>query len=149
MANSVDTGSPVTAQRAQVVPLRSAATPTNAAATGAAPSGAARQVSAEGGNARPAEVAAAQSRESAERVREATRDVSDYIQTVSRSLQISVDDELGSPVVQVLDTETDEVIRQIPTEEVLEIARFLRGSVEAATERNAAAIKGLLVDQEG
>ena len=106
MANSVDTGSPVTAQRAQVVPLRSAATPTNAAATGAAPSGAARQVSAEGGNARPAEVAAAQSRESAERVREATRDVSDYIQTVSRSLQISVDDELGSPVVQVLDTET-------------------------------------------
>ena len=148
MANSVDTGSPITAQRSQVVPLRSAATPTREAASGAAPGGAARQLSAEGGNARPAEVAA-QSRESAERVREATRDVSDYIQTVSRSLQISVDDELGSPVVQVLDTETDEVIRQIPTEEVLEIARFLRGSVDAAAERNAAAIKGLLVDQEG
>ena len=145
MANSVDTGSPITAPRSQVVPLRSAATSTGEVASGSAP----RQLPADGGNARPAEAQAVRQQESAERVREATRDVSDYIQTVSRSLQISVDDELGSPVVQVLDTETDEVIRQIPTEEVLEIARFLRGSVEAASERNAAAIKGLLVDQEG
>ena len=57
--------------------------------------------------------------------------------------------ELGSTVVQVFDAETEELIRQIPAEEVLEIARYLRGRLEAASEATGAAIKGLLVDREG
>ena len=145
MANPVDTGSLTTPPQARVIPLRSAQ-----ASRAEVPEAAAeRQVAAESGNTRPAVDQAQQQRESAERLREATRDVSDYIQTVSRSLQISVDNELGSTVVQVFDAETEELIRQIPAEEVLEIARYLRGRLEAASEATGAAIKGLLVDREG
>ncbi|CAN0605577.1 unnamed protein product, partial [Ectocarpus sp. 12 AP-2014] len=63
------------------------------------------------------------------------------------SLQISVDGDLGSTIVRVLDTETDELIRQIPSEEFLQIARYLRqqGSSEIA----GAAVRGILLDSEG
>ena len=42
-----------------------------------------------------------------------------------RNLQFSVDDESGRMVIKVVDSQTDEVIRQIPKEEMLEIARSL------------------------
>jgi len=41
------------------------------------------------------------------------------------SLEFSVDDESGRTVVKVLDSQTNEVIRQIPSEEMLAIARNL------------------------
>jgi flagellar protein FlaG len=71
---------------------------------------------------RPAQV-------SAEDLAEATENISDYIQTVSRSLSISIDDTLDTPVITVKNAETEEVIRQIPSEEVLEISRFISGQV--------------------
>jgi len=42
-----------------------------------------------------------------------------------RNLQFSVDDDSGRMVIKVVDSQTDEVIRQIPKEEMLEIARSL------------------------
>ena len=42
-----------------------------------------------------------------------------------RNLQFSVDGDSGRMVIKVVDSQTEEVIRQIPKEEVLEIARSL------------------------
>ena len=40
-------------------------------------------------------------------------------------LKISIDDDLGVQVVKIMDTSTDQVIRQIPSEEMLELAKSL------------------------
>lgn len=43
----------------------------------------------------------------------------------STNLKISIDDQSGKTVVKVVDGDTDEVIRQIPSEEMLSISRRL------------------------
>lgn len=52
--------------------------------------------------------------------------LSAHVQNLQRSLQFSVDTESGETVVRVVDTKTQEVIRQIPSEELLVIAERLR-----------------------
>lgn len=49
-----------------------------------------------------------------------------HVQNLQRSLHFSVDQASGETVVRVIDTETKEVIRQIPSEELLAIAERLR-----------------------
>ncbi len=51
--------------------------------------------------------------------------LNDYVQDVQRSLRFSVDELTGRTVITVLDSETDEVIRQIPAEEVLAVMQDL------------------------
>lgn len=80
-------------------------------------------------------------------VSQATREIADYMQSVSRSLKISVDDDLGTTVIRVLDPQTDKLIRQIPPEEALALARFI-AEQRAAPERGAA-IPGILFDGKG
>lgn len=46
-------------------------------------------------------------------------------QIVSRDLNFSIDEASGETVIKVVDPATDEVVRQIPSEEVLRIARSL------------------------
>lgn len=82
-----------------------------------------------------------------EQVESATRDITDYMQSVSRSLQISVDDSLGTTIIRVLDAETDELVRQIPAEKAVEVARYL--SDKQAAGESADPLRGLLVDKEG
>jgi flagellar protein FlaG len=43
----------------------------------------------------------------------------------ANALQFSLDDQTGKTVVRVVDSETGELIRQIPSEELMEIARAL------------------------
>ena len=49
----------------------------------------------------------------------------DYVQNGQRSLKFSIDEISGRNVVKVIDKQTEEVIRQIPIEEVLTIARTI------------------------
>jgi flagellar protein FlaG len=49
--------------------------------------------------------------------------ISDYVQTIRRELQLTVDDDSGSTVVNVFNKETDELIRQIPSEDFLKLAK--------------------------
>lgn len=49
--------------------------------------------------------------------------ISDYVQNVQRSLTFSVDKASGRTVIKVIDSANNEVIRQIPSEEVLDIAK--------------------------
>jgi flagellar protein FlaG len=58
-------------------------------------------------------------------IRRAVQDLNHYVQSLRRDLRFSVDEESGETVVRVTDPENGEVIRQIPSEEVLAIARSL------------------------
>jgi len=59
--------------------------------------------------------------------------MNEHVQSLQRNLQFSVDDESGLSVVTVMDRETEEVIRQIPSEEMLALARrFAADSDEGA-----------------
>ena len=60
-----------------------------------------------------------------EQLQNAVSQINEHVQNLQRSLQFTVDDKSGKDVVTVLDTETKEVIRQYPSEEVLQIARNL------------------------
>ena len=66
--------------------------------------------------------------------------INDYVQNVQRTLQFSVDDNTGTTVVKVLDSETDEVIRQFPPEEALALARHLQASQETQAQDNSGLI---------
>jgi flagellar protein FlaG len=61
---------------------------------------------------------------------DAVRELNSHIQNVQRNLQFDLDDESGHTVVRVLDAETDEVIRQMPSEEVLALARHIKSMTE-------------------
>jgi len=51
--------------------------------------------------------------------------ISDFVQNFQRDLQFTVDTETGRTVIKVVDSKTDEVIRQIPSEETLRMAQNL------------------------
>ena len=61
-----------------------------------------------------------------EKVQEAVAQLNDYIQSVQRDLEFNIDKESGRMVVSVLDTSTKEIIRQIPDEMALKLARNLQ-----------------------
>lgn len=74
--------------------------------------------------------------EVAQRLENSVSELNDLVQSVQRDLQFSIDELSGSTVIKVLDTKTDEVIRQIPSEEVL------------ALTRNIESLKGVLFSAE-
>lgn len=53
-------------------------------------------------------------------------ELNSYMQNLNRSLQFSIDEQSGDTIIKVIDSETDELIRQIPAEELL----VLRSSLE-------------------
>lgn len=57
-----------------------------------------------------------------EQLTEAVSRIQSYLSASRRELQINVDQGSGRTVVRVVNPETQEVIRQIPTEEVLKLA---------------------------
>ena len=51
--------------------------------------------------------------------------VQDFTKTLANELKFNIDEDSGQMVVKIVDSATDEVIRQIPSEEMLEIAKAL------------------------
>jgi flagellar protein FlaG len=60
-----------------------------------------------------------------EKVTQAVSKLNDFVQNTQRNLQFSVDQKSGAMVVKVIDAATEKVIRQMPTEETLRLARSL------------------------
>jgi len=58
-----------------------------------------------------------------ENISKVVQDLNDYVQNTRRQLRFDVDEKTGYTVVQVLDSETKETIRQIPAEEIMALAR--------------------------
>ncbi len=51
---------------------------------------------------------------------------------VRRELKFSIDEDSGRAVVQVWDSETGDMIRQLPSDEVLAVSRHIREVLEAS-----------------
>jgi len=58
-------------------------------------------------------------------VRESVEKLNEFIRPYVTSLQFSVDKDLGRIVVKIMDGETKEVIKQIPSEDVLALTKAL------------------------
>lgn len=82
-----------------------------------------------------APVTNAQATETELDVVDAVQRVQDYVQTIERDLHFSIDEDSGRTIIKVIDPATDEVVRQIPPEELLDILHSLEngsgGLVEA------------------
>jgi flagellar protein FlaG len=72
------------------------------------------------------EAGAAKDQASADKqLQKAVADLRDAVEPLARDLQFSVDKDTGRTVVKIIDSSTDKVIRQIPSEEALAIAKDL------------------------
>ncbi|MDH5275176.1 MAG: flagellar protein FlaG [Gammaproteobacteria bacterium] len=60
-----------------------------------------------------------------ERIRQAVQQIQSYLNDSQRQLQFQVDADSGRTIVRVVNPETKELIRQIPGEEVLKLARAI------------------------
>lgn len=69
-------------------------------------------------------------------VQESVEKLNNFIRPYVTSLQFSVDKDLGRVVVKIMDSETKEVIKQIPSEDVLALTKAL------------GKVAGLIVKQE-
>lgn len=74
-------------------------------------------------------------------LKEAVSKINDYVQNLKRDLAFSIDEVSGKTVITVTDPESDEVIRQIPSEEMLQIARYFAEKTASEAEDKS---KGLL-----
>ncbi|OQW39474.1 MAG: flagellar biosynthesis protein FlaG [Proteobacteria bacterium SG_bin4] len=63
--------------------------------------------------------------ESAEQVKQAVQKIQGTVNNLAQNLQFSIDEDTGKTIIKVMDVHTEEVIRQIPTEEAVKIARTL------------------------
>lgn len=60
-----------------------------------------------------------------ERVEQAVQQIQSYLNDSQRELQFQVDSDSGRTIVRVVNPETKELIRQIPGEEMLKLARAI------------------------
>jgi flagellar protein FlaG len=60
-----------------------------------------------------------------EQVTEAIKKVQEAISPVAQDLQFSVDKDNGTIIIKLLDTKTQTVLKQIPTEQALDISKAL------------------------
>jgi len=74
---------------------------------------------------KPLERPVAEVAETPQDLDKAVKRLNDYAQSTQRDLQFSLDESSGRTVITVLDTTTDEVIRQLPNEVTLNLARQL------------------------
>lgn len=77
-----------------------------------------------------------QAEASRQQIEDAVKAVNEFVKPLNNSLQFNIDDDTGKTVVKVIDTSTEEVIRQFPSEEMLSIAKAIDQ------------MKGLLIHQK-
>lgn len=75
----------------------------------------------------------------------AVSDINSYVQSVRRELQFSVSDllPLGRAIIKVVDSDTDEIIREIPSEDAIRIARKISEQFE-----DSSYIEGLIFSDQ-
>ncbi len=57
-----------------------------------------------------------------------------------RGLRFQVDREVGKTIINVVDRNSDEVVRQIPAKEVLQVARFLKEQLDTDPQKALSSI---------
>ena len=97
---------------------------------------------------RQAPAASVEQREpSSSEVKQAVNDINDYLQNINRELRFRVDDalSLGRTVVTIIDSETQETIREFPSEEALALARRLQ---EEQIDSSNPSVEGLFISDQ-
>jgi flagellar protein FlaG len=61
----------------------------------------------------------------AEALQTAVEKIQEFIRKAASDIEFSIDEDSGRTVVKVVDRETEEVIRQIPSQEMLDLAQAL------------------------
>jgi flagellar protein FlaG len=59
------------------------------------------------------------------KIESVTRQIDSFLRSMNKSLQFRLDESTGRMIVSICDSETGEVIRQVPGEEALRIAQSL------------------------
>ena len=80
-------------------------------------------------------------------VERAAATVASFIESVPTSVRVAFDEQIDSPILTVVDAETAEVIRQIPSEDLVAIARFLE--THDVDPVGSKALAGVLISAEG
>ena len=62
---------------------------------------------------------------SMEQIKQAVQEINKVMKSLSQDLEFSVDEDSNRTIVKVVDQQTNEVIRQLPSKEALEIAKAL------------------------
>jgi flagellar protein FlaG len=106
------------ASQQAVTPQRAGDSATQATSAAEVRSTGSSQAPARGGN----EISAEPDRET---LLQAVEDVRKAIEPVAQNLLFSIDDDTGHTIVKVVDAQTDEVIRQMPSKEVLAISKAI------------------------
>lgn len=73
-------------------------------------------------------------------IQDAVKDIQKAVQPFAQELQFSIDKDTGDTIVKVMDTATKKVVRQIPSVEILEIAK----SIDKFRDK----LQGILVEQK-
>jgi len=81
----------------------------------------------------PAVVTKTKDKKNSDDLQQAVSKLNDFVQTTQSNLQFNIDKDSGVMVVKVIDTKSAKVIRQIPTEEALKMARSLVEHDDEAT----------------
>ncbi len=63
--------------------------------------------------------------ETKEQVKQAVQKIQGTVDNLAHNLRFSIDEDTGKTIIKVMDAHTNEVIRQIPSKEAVEIARTL------------------------
>lgn len=71
-----------------------------------------------------------QEKSSSEKLEAAVASINDFVQLIQRDLHFSVDEELEKTIIKVVDSHSGELIRQIPEDVFLELARKLKDDGE-------------------
>lgn len=70
--------------------------------------------------------------------------INQFISNTQRSLNFSLESDTNKTIIKVVNTETDEVVRQIPSEEAIALAKALKSSSEAYVLNE----QGLIIETE-
>jgi flagellar protein FlaG len=81
----------------------------------------------------------------AETIEAAVAKIASYAEGLGRSLNITVDDRSGDFVVMVQNASTEELVRQIPSEEVLKISQAISDQLEALEVMGEKGAQGLFL----
>ena len=87
---------------------------------------------------------AKQAAQNVEAVRNAAKELNEFAEKIQTNLNFSVDESSGRSIITVTDTQTGDVIRQIPAKEVLAVANLIREATAAGVEK-----VGLLLTAQG
>ncbi len=95
-------------------------------------------------NSEKAKQIAEQAAQNIEDVRNAAKELNEFTEKIQTNLRFSVDEGSGQSVITVTDTQTGDVIRQIPAKEALAVANIIREAIAADIEK-----AGILLKAQG